>query len=261
MEDKISPNYQMKLVNKIEEKLWKLFDKNKYKNVEFYIEKWHEYYYDLGQNFNIFKKEGSNIDLPKTLHGIDGDLLIKIAIDLGIETPDFIPAIPVFRNDLKKLYKNTAEMFESAFKEVENDPSLAVQLANSTLESIIKNIIKNYKNEINYKDGDTLYKLTEKVLKFFKLYPSDKNIDKEIIKIGSSFLVINQTIEKLRSKKTKSHGKTEECYLINDSIYSYFIVNSVATIGLFLKTYYEKKFSKLEAKQDIKDISTKEIPF
>lgn len=45
------------------------------------------------------------IDLKKTLHQIDGETLLKIAIDLGLDTPDFIPSIPMFKNELKSSLK------------------------------------------------------------------------------------------------------------------------------------------------------------
>ena len=57
-------------------------------------------------------------------------------------------------------------------------------------------------------------------------------------------MAINQAIEKLRSEKTNFHGKTTDDYLINDSIYTYFVVNAVATVGLFLNSYYKTKFPK-----------------
>lgn len=52
---------------------------------------------------------------------------------MGIETPDYIPSIPTFRNKIKENYKNASETFEKAFREVEKDPSLAIGLANSVL--------------------------------------------------------------------------------------------------------------------------------
>lgn len=61
---------------------------------------------------------------------------------MGIETPDYIPSIPTFRNKIKENYKNASETFEKAFREVEKDPSLAIGLANSVLESIIKDILR-----------------------------------------------------------------------------------------------------------------------
>ena len=61
-----------------------------------------------------------------------------MAIDLGVETPDFIPSIPVFKNELKSDFETASQTFEKAYKNVEEDPSLAIGLANSALESIIK---------------------------------------------------------------------------------------------------------------------------
>ena len=73
---------------------------------------------------------------------------------------------------------------------------------------------------------------------------TNDNHPKEIKTIGSSLLTINQAIEKLRSEKTNFHGKTADDYLINDTIYTFFVVNTVATVGLFLNSYYKTKFPK-----------------
>ena len=82
---------------------------------------------------------------------------------------------------------------------------------------------------------------------------------KEIKTIGSSLLAINQTIEKLRSEKTNFHGKTIDDYLINDTVYTYFIINTVATVGLFLNSYYKTKFPKPEVKEVTQEID--DLPF
>lgn len=66
---------------------------------------------------------------------------------------------------------------------------------------------------------------------------------KENLTIGSSLLVICQSIEKLRNEKTDFHGKTKDDYLINDSIYAYFIINAVTTVGLFLNSYYKTVYT------------------
>lgn len=55
---------------------------------------------------------------------------------------------------------------------------------------------------------------------------------------------INQSIEKLRSEKTNFHGKTSDDYLINDTVFTYFVINSVAIVGLFLNSYFKTKFPK-----------------
>lgn len=80
------------------------------------------------------------INLSETLANLAveiPDKLLKIAIDLGIETPDFIPLIPTFRNKLKNDYKNASKVFEKAFHNIEKDPADSVGNVNSVLESII----------------------------------------------------------------------------------------------------------------------------
>ncbi len=258
MENKISPKYQMQLIENIEKTVWELFPS--YQKVEFYIKKWYEYnHFNDWENFTIEKKEDNKINLLGTLHNIDGELLLKIAIDLGIETPGFIPSIPIFRNKIKSSYPTANATFEKAFKDMEEHPDVAIGLANSALESIIKEILKN--DAINNKvdTNKTLYDLTIAILKEFSLYP---NVDmpKEIKTIGSSLLGINKSIEQLRSEKTNLHGKTTEDYFINDSMYTYFVINSIATIGLFLISFYKKKFSSIN-NVDWFDIDKDEIPF
>ena len=102
----------------------------------------------------------------------------------------------------------------------------------------------------------TLYDLVCELLKEFQLFPNSK-IPKEINTISSSLLSASQSIEKLRSEKTTVHGKTDDDYIIEDPIYTYFIVNSVTTIGLFLNSFYLKKFPKPEIKNPFED----DLPF
>lgn len=231
----------MKLIEVVEKAIWAKYDS--YRNVQFYIEKWHveEEWGNYSQNFTIKKKEEGKIDLLPTLHSMDGEILLKIAIDIGVETPDFIPSIPKFRNEIKSEYKTASSTFEKAFREVEEHPDIAVGLVNSALESIIKKILKDEKIKTKANSKKTLYELASDLLKEFQLYPKT-DMPTEIKTIGSSFLAINQSIERLRSEKTNLHGKTESDYIIKDALYTYFIVNSVATVGLFLKSFYERKF-------------------
>lgn len=232
----------MKLINSIERKIWEIY--SSYANVRFYIEKWYEYDPNgYWENFTIVTQQDSDkIDLIKTLHGIDGETLLKIAIDLGIETPDFIPSIPTFRNEIKSSYPTASSTFEKAFKDLESHPEIAIGLANSALESIIKHILAEFKPK-DYSEKDTLYSQTQCLLKAFTLYPNS-DLPTEIRDIGSGLLKVNQAIEKLRSEKTTLHGKTSEEYIVSDPLYAYFVVNSVSTIGLFLKSFYEKKHPK-----------------
>lgn len=244
MNDLISPKYQMKLVKSVHDAIWEEY--KSYKEVKLYISKWHieewDYNNNHDENFYIsFKdKENKEIDLLQTLHNMSGEILLKVAIDLGVDTPDFIPSIPTFKNELKSEYKTAYDTFTKAYKLIDTDPSLAVGLANSALESIIKEIIKDERISNKLNGGETLYRLTSIILKEFNITNSEH--PKEIKTIGNSLLTISQTIEKLRSEKTDFHGKTTDDYLISDSIYTYFVINSVATVGLFLNSYYKTKF-------------------
>ena len=241
----ISPKYLMKLVTDIDIAIWKEY--NSYENVALYIDKWHvieqgdwnNYY----ENFAIKKKSNGQIDLKQTLHAIQDELLLKIAIDVGVDTPDFIPSVPMFKNEIKSNYISANATFEKALKQIEIHPDIAIGLANSALESIIKEILKDERMSSKIKGNETMYVLSTVILKEFRLL-SDTNLPKEIKTIGNSLLTINQSIEKIRSEKTDFHGKTQEDYVIEDPLYTYFIVNSVTTIGLFLNSYYKLKFPK-----------------
>ncbi|MDR1617116.1 MAG: abortive infection family protein [Syntrophomonadaceae bacterium] len=270
MNELISPKYQMKLIEDVEQALWAEFPTSKYKNIEYYIQKWQQwadrsgdiFYEEWSPNFTITKKQDGNIDVKSTLHTIsecDGGItLLKMAIELGVDTPDFIPSIPTFKNAIKSDYITAYDTFVKAYKQIESDPSLAIGLANSALESIIKEILKNDQINSNIKSTDTLYALTIGILKIFQLFPNT-DMPIEIKTIGSSLLAINQNIEKLRSEKTTVHGKTIEDYIVQDPLYAYFIVNSIATVGLFLNSYYKKKFPKDEVQKNT--IFEDDLPF
>lgn len=245
--DKISPSYQMSLIKDVDRAIWEKYVS--YKEVLMYISKWHEEvqeYSNIWENFQIIYKdeERKNIDVFSTLHSMDGELIIKIAIDLGIETPDFIPSIPTFRNEIKSSYQTASSTFEKAFSCIETDPSTAIGLANSALESIIKEILKDKRIRTKWNSNDTLYKLVQELLKEFSLFPKS-DMPQEIKNISSSLLNIGQSIEKLRSEKTEFHGKTKDEYIITDSIYVYLCINAICSVGLFFLSYYKNKFPKL----------------
>ena len=233
----------MKLVKSVHDAIWDEY--KTYREVNLYIDKWHEVEEDWNnhwENFSIIKKESGDIDLLRTLHSMNGSDLLKVAIDMGVETPDFIPSIPTFKNELKSDFKTAYDTFTKAFKQIESDPSLAVGLANSALESIVKEILKDDRIKNKIQGTETLYKLTSIIIKEFNFL--DSNHPVEIKTIGSSLLSISQSIEKLRSEKTDFHGKTNDDYLITDSIYTYFVVNAVTTVGLFLQSYFKTKLPK-----------------
>ncbi|MFN4084715.1 MAG: abortive infection family protein [Spirosomataceae bacterium] len=255
MNELISPKYQMKLAAEVEKAVWDEYGSSK--NVRYYIEKWHEYddKYNNWENFSVVIKDDKNIDLNATIHSMPGDILLKVAIDLGVDTPDFIPSIPTFKNEIKSEYKTAYDIFTKAFKQIESDPSTAIGLANSALESIIKEILKDERIKSKIKRNETLYQLSSIILKEFNFTSTEH--PKEIKTIGNSLLTANQAIEKLRSEKTNFHGKTSDDFLIEDTIYAYFIVNSVATVGQFLIKFYKTKYPKPEPEVAEDD----ELPF
>lgn len=228
----ISPRYQITLAKQISEALWALYPT--YREVTFYIKKWHKVddQWDW-ENFEMAYKASKDIDLLQTLHNMPADILIKIAIDVGVETPDYIPSIPTFRNELKAIGRSAYETFSNAMKQVNEDPSIAIGLCNSALESLIKTLMQAPKIQQKLSGKETLYQLSIQVVKEYKLI--DVNQPKEIKTIATSLLTICQAIEDLRSTKTAFHGKTDNETIITDTLYAQFIVNSVATLGLFLQ--------------------------
>ncbi|GAP71184.1 abortive infection C-terminus [Bacteroidales bacterium 6E] len=248
----------MVLIANIENSIWTQF--SSYKNVLHYIKKWQVVEEDWNNTYSNFRiEEGLNgqIDLMSTLHNIDGETLLKMAIDLGVETPDFIPSIPVFRNEIKSMFETANATFEKAYKQIEEHPDIAIGLVNSALESIIKEILKDERITTKPNEGETLYGLAQNLLKEFQLFPSSE-LPIEIKTIGSSILSASKAIEKLRSEKTNFHGKTNGDYFIEDPMFAYFVVNSVITVGLFLNSFYKRKFPKITNENEPEEF---ELPF
>ena len=243
----------MTLIKKVKAELIKEFSST---DIRAYLERWIEYYDAFNQNFGVCLKDNDELDLDATLNNIDDETLLKIAIDLEIETPDFLPSIPIFKNEVKSSYKTAGKTFELACKKVNDEPGIAVSLANAALESIIKEILKDKRLfDDLYNDNDTLYKLTEKCLKKLKAHPS-QHIPDEIKKIGSGLLKCCQAIEDIRSDETLvTHGKTDADTVIEDPMLAFFIINAVTTIGLFLLELYQKEYPIIDQETDI------ELPF
>lgn len=241
MTQNISPKYITDLTRKVADTIWGNF--KSYDMVKFYISKWQEYdySYDYGGvlNFEIVESP-KGIDLIPTLMGMSDELLIKMAIDLGIDTPNFIPCVPTFRNELKDEHPTTNDIFEKAYKLVYDDPSMAIGLANSALESLIKEILSDERINVKHENGHTLKKLINLICKAFM--DNDEDMPQEIRTISSSLIGISGTIEDLRSTKTIAHGKSATDYIVSNPLYAELIVNSVASVGLFLQNYYKQNY-------------------
>ena len=237
----------MELVSKIENTLWEMFDRAKYQNVRIYIEKFQElenHGFDSYYNFNILFINGTqNIDLTETLHKMSNDLIIRIATDLGIDTPDFFPVVYQFKNLLKENNQNAYQNFERAIKSVREEPDLAVSLASSTLEGIIKTILNHHSvnGQLGTVKNDSLTKLMSAIVKRFD-FDNQTKCPPELITIASQLRGLGASIDQLRSDKSASHGKDSHEYVVNDPLWAAFIVNVSATLGLFLWNYFELKF-------------------
>jgi len=231
MNNSISPKYQMQLITEVDRTIWSLY--GSYVQVRFYMEKWLD-------NYEIKEKQDDKIDLLSTLHSIPNKTLLKIAIDLGIETPDYIPSMPTFKNELKIDYTTAYSTFVEALKQVETNPSTAIGLANSALESIIKEILKDDQISQQVNGKETLHRLIKLILKEFRFL--DEDLPVEIKTIVSGLISTANAIEKLRSEKTNFHGKTNTDYMVTNPLYAKCIINSVATVGLFLIDYYKNEY-------------------
>lgn len=276
MENKLSHSYVMDLIDTISETLFKKYQT--YKKVEQYLKRWQKvvsyeqdgYYNERYPIFNfelIYKDETrEKIDAINTLNQLNDELIIQMAIDLKIEVVGVIYSIAKIEGLDKTDYRQAKAIFDDAVKRVYDKPDEAIGLANSALESIIKHILEQGKLNVKYKKNDTLYDLTQTILKGFGYFPS-KDTECKIKQIGSSLLNIAQTIESLRSEKTKFHGKDSSQNIIEDPLYACFIVNSVATLGNFLISFYEKKYTdkfdtKIIVNSEFDDlIPEDEIPF
>lgn len=252
----ISPSSMLDIIDRIEKALWDKFDTKKYQNVKRYISRWHQDDYDsrgnfCGSNFEIvFQNDSDNIDLPATLDNMNDELLFKIAVDLNIEVPGLVYSVAEIKGVLSQKYEDIGRTFEKAHEKIYSEPSTAIIMANSALERIIKKICSDSTID-SCNSKDTLYKLTSHILKQFNFFP-DKSLNSNIRNVGSGLLSTSQAIENIRSNNTEAHGTEDE--IISDPLYAMLIVNSVATVGLFLLNYYEKHY---QPEPDLED----EIPF
>lgn len=248
---KISPKYMMQLIDKIEAELWSMFKSPKYQNVRRYILKWHEewtgYFDDAGENFHIFYRDDakSEIDLAETLHRMDEDIVFRIATDIGIDTPTMLPAIAIIKNNVKEQNPNVYENFTAATKKVYDEPDMAAAHASSALDDIIKAILADPKiDSSKVPQNGSLSKQIKGSLDALGF--KDDSAPEEIKRMASQLMGVVVTIDDIRGSKTRVHGKASDDYIIDNPLWSVFIVNVCATVGLLLWSYYKEKYPQLE---------------
>lgn len=270
MDDKtnnISPLYLIRLASAIEEKLWGIATGPKYRFVENYIARWHIIYddmnpYNIYENFTIHHKEDdeSKIDLNRTINGIDGETLLKIAYDIGVDVSEYLPVVPEkFKVTLRQANKQAYETFKKSVSNIYSNPSDSVLYAASTLESLIKTILSDpkVKYDKKHKTGG-LSKQMDSVIAALGLTPSES--PNEVKVISSQLISIIKSVDNLRSNSTEAHGKLEDDYIIDDPLWAMLSVNAVATVGEFIWNYYNKKLVDEDSKTT--DFSySDDIPF
>ena len=248
--DRILPSYKTDLEKKVRTAI-----ESKYngRDATYYLENWHEVYDDFGNcNFNLYYNDSNRqyLDLDATLHRMEGELLLKIAIDLGIETPDYIPSIPIFRNELKCSYEFASRTFEKAYREIESDPDTACGLAVAALESIIKEILQDDRITIQCRDKEDIHKLMDDILKAYSLLPSN-DILPEIRILVSGLQKCATAMGNIRGDKSSLHGHKTGDIVISDAASVYFVINAVCTIGLYLIQVYRKQYPPKENPIDL----------
>lgn len=257
--ENVSPLYMQRLKNRVEETLWKLFPQSKYKNVNEYILRWHE---EDGcyENFPVYYDIDSHIKLSDTRAGMSNNLLIKIAADIGVETPGILPCIPVMKNILNQNNSNAYTNFKRAIKNVYDSPDQSVTLAASTLEGVIKTILTRLTPD-DQVDRLTLSKLTGKVVRRLigKCNPSTPE---EIKNLASGITKTNQAISELRNNKSVAHGKAQGEHVIDDALWAETVVNATATVGMLLWRLFERRQNRnSEIAPPSGKIDSNDIPF
>lgn len=259
----ILPSYKMTLLERLKDAIWARY--TSYEKVRTYFDLWYNVHKENGRYsyFDIEYKDSQckNVDVIGTLKNMDDATLLSVAIDMGVETPGFLPSIPIFRNEIKSEYNTASEILERAYSKIGTEPDVSISLANSALESIIKEILRATSSVEKWTSKDTLTSLVKSICNEFKL-KANGDLPMQIRTISSSLIGACKAIEELRSDMTSAHGKTDEDYLINNPMYAMFIFNSVCTVAMFLKLFYEAKYK--ENHQGIEDLPLPEecdLPF
>ena len=251
---------------KLGQKIWEKY--TSYRNVKLFLVSavveggWNE-----PDSFQVFyqDKEQNKVDVEKTVLYMSPYETVKMAIDLGIDTPGFLPAIPKFKNILKDENQTAFQNFERAVKNVYENPDQAVSLAASTLEGAIKTILSDESFTMPKGKNPSLTKLVSTIVKEFGFDDKTK-CPQELITIARQLRGLGQAIDDLRSDKSTAHGKKHDEYVVDEPLWAGFIVNTSATLGLFLWEYYEKKYKPAKQEEtlnapDDRPIDLSEIPF
>lgn len=234
------------LIGKVESALFETFPRSKYKNVENYLHRWAKDEYDnfgnlVSGNFELCYAD-NHIDANRTLNEMPEEFVLRIAADLGVETPSILPGVVTeFKNILPPINRPASQAFQEAIKEIYESPHDAVLHATSALDGIVKSIMAHPDFEdVRPKNGEGLSKQVGSIVKKIKQSYSEE-CPKEVTALVSGLNSVGGCMDNLRSRKTLAHCSAKEDFLLDDPIYASLVINAVATIGTFLYDFFNKR--------------------
>lgn len=231
----ISPRYTVELAGKVEERLWNLFQG--YDKTCDYIEKWFDTEGLAPTIEPVYDFDGS-LNVSRSLKVLPNASLIRMAMDLDIATPGFLPSIPLLRNILKEENPVALQTFDRAVKLSLEHPDEAVALACSSFEGLMKSVNRDLDVPT---DRLVTGKLAKATLENLGLHVKT-DLPVEVKTLTSSLIGACNAIFDLRTKST-AHGQSGDAatLVIDDPLWAIFAVNAISTIGTMMLQLKELK--------------------
>lgn len=179
--------------------------------------------------------------VKRLLSDVDESVIIKIASDLGLDIPSVVSASTQQLRDLLdgSALQYCQEDFDRALQNVETDPSNAIGMASTTLESICKAILDGFGKE--YPKDESLQSLLKSVQAEMNLSP-EAHADPEIKRILGGLVNAAVGIATLRTRYSTFHGKGAKQLRLGQR-HARLAVNALATVGLFLLETFQDRFA------------------
>ena len=204
--------------------------------IDRYIAWWSEKNGVSYSSFAVFHESKVSIDINAFIMGIHDDKLLQFAVDLGVVIPGLTYSVKEITAYVPEPQYEQYRLnyFDEAYKEILTNPANAVSGAFTVLESICQQIAKDRGQKVGNE------KITDLLKKFIN--DDDFFIEPEIAKQSKDMIKeMCKMVKDTRNKNTKAHNSGEPT--IEDPIHASFIINTVATVGLFLLQNHHKSKS------------------
>lgn len=155
---------------------------------------------------NLSMADSKWVYVKEILGPIDESIIIRIAKDLGLyNSAEVAPGSIQLKSQLDKTSMPICrDDFEKALKDVETDPSNAIGMASTTLESICKVILDEF--EVPYPTDESLQPLIKSVFQTMNLSP-DGYADPDLKRVLGGLSNAGSGLAVLRTKYSTFHGK------------------------------------------------------